>query len=183
MFDSKRLTVMKADAFNQVLDSVLSQQDESENLHLVAFYSHKFMNSELNYKIHDKELLVIVKAFKQWKTYLEEFKNSVQIYKNYKNLIYFTTIKVLNRWQVQWSEKLLNFNFEIYYQKESENAKADALSQRSDYIKDKSQTIQSVLLQQWDKTIMYNKQTIVTIIIITNNKLKDIIWAEYLKDK
>ena len=65
MFDSRRLTVIETNTFNQVLDSVLSQRDESENLHSVVFHSHKFINSELNYKIHDKELLVIVKAFKQ----------------------------------------------------------------------------------------------------------------------
>ena len=65
MFDSRRLIMMKADTSDQVLDSVLSQQDKSENLHLVVFHSRKFMNSELNYKIHNKELLTIVEAFKQ----------------------------------------------------------------------------------------------------------------------
>ena len=56
---------MKADTFNQVLESVLSQKNESENLYLIVFHSHKFTDSELNYEIHDKELLAIVKAFKQ----------------------------------------------------------------------------------------------------------------------
>ena len=56
---------MKADTSNQVLESVQSQRDESENLHLVVFHSCKFTKLELNYEIHDKELLVIVKAFKQ----------------------------------------------------------------------------------------------------------------------
>ena len=65
MFNSRRLTVMKADAFDQVLDSVLSQKNKSKNLHLVAFHSHKFTDLELNYEIHDKELLAIIKAFKQ----------------------------------------------------------------------------------------------------------------------
>ena len=159
---------MKADASDQVLDSVLSQRNESENLHLVAFHSHKFTDSELNYEIHVKELLAIVKAFKQWKTYLKESKNSVQVYMNHKNLIYFTTIKILNQRQVQWSEELLNFNFEIHYQKESENAKADALSWRSDYMRDKSQKIQSVLSQQQDRTIIYNTQIITATMMITN---------------
>ena len=63
-------------------------------------------------------------------------------------MIYFMTIKVLNQRQVQWSEKLSNFNFKIYYQKGFKNAKADTLSQRPDYMKNKSQTIQSVLSQQ-----------------------------------
>ena len=65
MFDSRRLIIMKVNASDQVLDSVLSQRDESENLHLVAFHSHKLTDQELNYKIHDKELLTIVEAFKQ----------------------------------------------------------------------------------------------------------------------
>ena len=64
MFDFRKQTIMKADALNQAQRSVLSQLDESENLHLVMFHSQKFTESELNYKIHDKELLVIVKAFK-----------------------------------------------------------------------------------------------------------------------
>ena len=128
MFDPRRLTVMKADASDQVLDSVLSQRDESESLHPVVFHSRKFTDSELNYKIHNKELLAIVEAFKQWKTYLKGSKDPVQIYTDHKNLIYFTTIKILNQRQVQWSEELSNFNFEIHYQKGSENAKADTLS-------------------------------------------------------
>ena len=143
----------------------------------------KFTESELNYEIHDKELLVIVKAFIQWKTYLERLKNPGEVYTDYKNLIYFMTTKVLNRWQVWWSEKLSNFYFKIHYQKGSENAKADALSQRPDYMKNKPQIIQSVLSQQQDRIIMYKTWTIITTIIIINNKLKSTIWAKYLKDK
>ena len=65
MFDLRKQTVMKADALDQAQKSVLSQSDESENLHSVVFHSQKFTESELNYKIHDKKLLAIVKAFQQ----------------------------------------------------------------------------------------------------------------------
>ena len=87
---------MKVDMLNQVQESMLSQLDELENLHLVAFYSRKFTESELNYEIHNKKLLAIVKAFKQQKSYLKESKETIQIYMNHKNLIYFTMIKILN---------------------------------------------------------------------------------------
>ena len=50
-------------------------------------------------------------------------------------------------------------------------------------MKNKPQTIQSVLLQQQDKTITYNTQTIITTMIIINSELKNIIWAGYLKNK
>ena len=44
------------------------------------------------------------------------------------------TTKELNRQQIQWSEKLAQYNFKITHQRRSENAKVDALSQREDYI-------------------------------------------------
>ena len=65
MFDLRKQIIIKADASDQVQESVLSQLDKSENLHLVAFHSQKFTESKLNYKIYNKELLTIVKAFKQ----------------------------------------------------------------------------------------------------------------------
>ena len=115
MFDLRKQTVMKVDALNQTQESVLSQLNKSKNLHLVVFYSWKFIELELNYKIHDKELLAIVKVFKQWKSYLKESEDSIQVYIDHKNLIYFIIIKILNQQQIYWSEELLNFNFKIYY--------------------------------------------------------------------
>ena len=64
MFDLRKQIVIEADASDQAQESVLSQSDKSENLHPVVFHSRKFTRLELNYKIHDKELLAIVKVFK-----------------------------------------------------------------------------------------------------------------------
>jgi RNase H-like domain found in reverse transcriptase len=52
---------------------------------------------ELNYEIHDKELLAIIEAFRKWRVYLKGFKYPVEVYIDHKNLLYFTMIKVLNR--------------------------------------------------------------------------------------
>ena len=65
MFNLRKQAVMKANALNQAQKSVLSQLDKSENLYLITFHLQKFTESELNYKIYDKELLAIVKVFKQ----------------------------------------------------------------------------------------------------------------------
>ena len=97
MFNSRKRTVMKTDISDQALEEVLSQSNKFRNLQLVTFYSWKFMRLKLNYKIYDKELLTIVKAFKQWKTYLKELKDLVQVYIDYKNLVYFMIIKILNQ--------------------------------------------------------------------------------------
>ena len=55
---------MKTDVLNQAQESILRQLNKLENLHLVVFYLRKFTESELNYKIYNKKLLVIVKVFK-----------------------------------------------------------------------------------------------------------------------
>ena len=73
-------------------------------------------------------------AFKQWKVYLEGTRKETQVYSDYKNLLTFTTTKVLNRRQVRWAEELASYRFKIYYRKGSKNSKADALNRRSDYL-------------------------------------------------
>ncbi len=51
--------------------------------------------AELNYDIHDKELLVIFEAFKIWWHYLEGLAYFINIVMDYKNLEYFFTTKML----------------------------------------------------------------------------------------
>ena len=52
--------ILEADASDFALGSVLSQPNENGLLHLVAIQSRKFEAAEINYEIHDKELLAIV---------------------------------------------------------------------------------------------------------------------------
>ena len=54
-------------------------------------------SAEMNYDIHDKEFLAVVTAFQEWKVYLEGAKHQVKVFTDYQNLIYFFTIKELNR--------------------------------------------------------------------------------------
>ena len=56
---------------------------------------------ELNYDVHDKELLAIVEAMSQWKIYLEGPKHEVTVFSDHKNLSSFTEKKELNRRQVR----------------------------------------------------------------------------------
>jgi hypothetical protein len=43
--------------------------------------------AETNYDIYDKELLVIIIALQEWRVYLKDFKYSVKVFTDYKNLI------------------------------------------------------------------------------------------------
>lgn len=51
---------MKIDALDFAIYIVLSQMGAHDKFHLVAFYLKKFLAIEINYQIHDKELLTIV---------------------------------------------------------------------------------------------------------------------------
>ncbi|MBW0577778.1 hypothetical protein O181_117493, partial [Austropuccinia psidii MF-1] len=60
---------LKTNASNYSLGAVLSQVADSGK-HAIAFNSRKLIPAELNYKIHDKELLGIVWALKRWRAFL-----------------------------------------------------------------------------------------------------------------
>jgi hypothetical protein len=60
-FDPTLPTVLKADASDYALGTVISQRNPNNGvLHPVAFHSHKFQPPEQNYEIYDKEMLAIV---------------------------------------------------------------------------------------------------------------------------
>ena len=51
---------------------------------------------ELNYDTHDKELLTIFEAFRSWQHYLEGPAHPINVITDHKNLVYFSTSKVLS---------------------------------------------------------------------------------------
>ena len=57
---------VETDASDYALAAVLSVTTPSGDLHPVAFHSHTFHTPECNYDVHDKELLAIYEAFRQW---------------------------------------------------------------------------------------------------------------------
>jgi len=132
-FDPTRRVIIESDASDFALGAVLSQRDEENRLHPVAFHSRKFQPAEINYEIHDKELLAIVDAFKHWRRYCEGATHQIQVFSDHQNLEYFTTTKVLNRRQAHWAQKLARIDFQIYYQPGTQNGKPDALSRRLEY--------------------------------------------------
>jgi hypothetical protein len=94
---------------------VFSQPDKDGRLHPVAFHSRKFIAAEINYEIHDKELLTIVDSFQEWRHFLEGAQHPVTVHTDHKNLEYFMSAKVPNRQQARWSISLSRFNFVITY--------------------------------------------------------------------
>ena len=83
---------------------------------------------ELNYNVHDKELLAILQAFKIWCHYLEGSPTPI----DHKNLEYFSTTKLLTHHQVCWSEFLCQFNLTIHFHPGCQGTKPDMLTRRWD---------------------------------------------------
>ncbi|KAG5732302.1 hypothetical protein E4T56_gene11428 [Termitomyces sp. T112] len=58
---------IEANSSDFATGAVLSQQSlEDGKWHLVAFYSKSLNAVEWNYKIHDKEMLAIIRSFEEW---------------------------------------------------------------------------------------------------------------------
>jgi len=64
--------------------------------HLVAFISKSLPLVECNYKIHDKEMLTIIRALQEWRHFIECTKHQFKIWTDHKNLEYFMAAKQLN---------------------------------------------------------------------------------------
>jgi len=87
--------VVETNASDYTLAAILSIMTKNNEIHPVAFHSRTFSAPELNYNVHDKELLAIFKAFKIWQHYLEGSTSPIDIVTDHKNLEYFSTTKIL----------------------------------------------------------------------------------------
>jgi len=123
--------VLETDVSDLALAAILSTYIEGE-LHLIAYHFRVLNTMELNYDIHDKELLVIVKSFKKWRHYLKGTPFPTDVITDHKNLTYFCESKNLSRRQARWSEYLYQFNLQICFRPGVLSSKPDALTRRWD---------------------------------------------------
>ena len=119
---------METNTLDYALAAILSIMTKDNEIHPVAFHSQMFSTPELNYDIHDKELLAIFKAFKIWQHYLERSASPIDIVTDHKNLEYFSTTKILICQQARWLEYLFQFNLVICFQPGCLSTKLDALT-------------------------------------------------------
>ena len=93
--------------------------------------------NEINYEIHDKELLAITSAFKEWRRYLVGARYKINLYTDHEGLKSFANNKPLNRRQARWALELDGFEFQIIHRPRVKNGKPDALSRRSEFRSEK----------------------------------------------
>ncbi|EDN10041.1 hypothetical protein HCAG_05844 [Histoplasma mississippiense (nom. inval.)] len=131
-FDPARRIQIEPDASTFAVAAILSQLQDDGHWHPVAFWSRKLIDAETRYDTHDKELLAIVAAFKNWRHYLEGSQYPIQVWSDHANLQYFMTTKELNRRQARWAEALSAYDFVLLHRPGSKNP-ADGPSRRADY--------------------------------------------------
>jgi len=101
---------------------------EDEKWHPVAFFSKPLTPVERNYEIHDKEMLVIIRALQEWRHFIEGVEHKCEIWTGHKNLEYFMTAKQLNQRQARWSLYLSRFDFVLQHKPGKSMGKPDARS-------------------------------------------------------
>ena len=124
---------VEADASNYATGGVLSIKCSDKMWRPVAFIFKSLSDTERNYKIHNKEMLAVVRCLEVWRHFLEEAAIKFEIWTDHKNLEYFMKVQKLNRRQTRWALYLSRFNFMLKHVPGSKMGKADSLSRRPDW--------------------------------------------------
>jgi len=131
-YHPKRKQQIETDASDLCKAVILSQYEPDRPWHPLSYYNKRFLPAELNYDVHDKEMVVIVNCFQEWRHFLIGAPEEIVVFTDHKNLEYFNTTKLLNWRQASWAEILSQFSCRIFYRPGEKNGKADALSRRVD---------------------------------------------------
>ena len=160
--DTAKQFYLECDASDYAIGAVLSQMDEEGRLRPIGFFSRKFSAAEINYEIHDKELLAIIEGLKNWRHYCIGTEMPVQVFTDHNNLRYFMSSRNLNRRQARWSLFLADYNFEIIIRPGSQQVVSDALSRQ-----------ESMQVDPGDEEYKINQQ-----VLLPRNKFNDVVYLQ-----
>lgn len=135
-FTFGRATRLETDASDGVVAGVLSQRQEDGDWHPVGYFSESMNTAQMNYPIHDKELLAVIRALEFWRPELVGLQaEPFEVITDHRALEYFSTKRLLNRRQANWAGLLAQFNFTLSYRPGTQNVLADALSRHPEDLK------------------------------------------------
>src|SRR5258707_13633915 len=124
--------MVETDASDHAIAGILSVTTRDNEIQLVAFFSRSLQGAEKNYDTHNKELLAIFEAFKNWRHFLEGSAKVIDMVTDHKNLEYFMSSKKLLCHQARWAEFLGQFNMKVRFRPGRLGSKLDALTCRWD---------------------------------------------------
>ena len=87
---------VEADTSNYATGEVLSMKCSDDLWRPVTFISKSLSDTERNYKIYTKEILVVVRCLKAQRYFLEGIVVKFKIWTDHKNLKYFMKAQKLN---------------------------------------------------------------------------------------
>lgn len=155
-WDPDHPTFLETDCSGFALGGVLSQE-QGGSRHPVAYHSEKLNKAEINYDIHDKELLAVIRCLSQWDPELRSC-GPFTILTDHKNLEHFMKKQQLSERQARWAEKLMRYKFSMIYRPGAEAVIPDALSRREqdtlgkeDYDSRFRQLIPAEALTKWPR--------------------------------
>ena len=117
---------LTCDASDYRTGAILSWDEMWKTAHPVAFDSYQLHGAELNYPVHEKELLTIIKALKKW--HIELLRAHIYVYTDHRTLENLPTQHELSRHQARWQEYMSQFDLSICYLQGDCNVVTDALS-------------------------------------------------------
>ncbi len=133
--DFNKQFFLQTDASAYGVGAILSQEgdhhataSQKPKLHPITYYSTTFTPTEQNYNIYERELLAIMKALTHWRHYLGWMKHPFIILTDHANLLYYKTLKKLNRCTARWHADLQEYDFVIKHVPGKINTPADELS-------------------------------------------------------
>ena len=132
-FDDAKEAFLFTDASDFAISGILHQKGDDGELHPVAFFSQKLEPTEINYDVHDKEMLAVIASLQEFCQWLSSTLTPVSIITDHNNLHYFMSQRQLNQCQSCWAMELSEFNILLSYALGNSNP-ADAPSQREDYV-------------------------------------------------
>jgi hypothetical protein len=113
------------DAIDWRTGAMLSVGETWENARPVAFDSMQLKGAELNYPVHKKELLAIMRALRKWRSDL--LGGPIHVYTDHRTLENFNSQWELSRRQLRWQEYLSQYEMTVTYICGEDNTVTNAL--------------------------------------------------------
>ena len=124
-YDPTKQTELRVDASNLGLGAHLVQTD-GETRQLLACASRTLSKYEKNYSTTEKECLAIVFGLKKFRPYL--FGRKFTVITDHCGLCFLMNAKDLENRLARWSLKIMDYDFDIVYNKGAKHQDADFLS-------------------------------------------------------
>ena len=130
------------DASDIAIGCALTQEDDQGLDRVISYQSRQLKAAELNYPVHDRELLAIKYALLKFRVHLLGAKPFV-VYTDHASLRTAINTPHLSQRMARWLAFFAEFNLKVEYKPGKSNVLADALSRRPDY-EQRSSTLDGV---------------------------------------